>query len=160
MRHAELALARAKRRAESGEDVVVIIDSLSRLGVAYRDPIAIKRMFGAGREIEEEGRGSLTVVATVLRGSDEGEGAVEAVDDHRERDDRPRRRACPRRCGAGDRLRSSGAVGEEQLRDPEELEAARRLHEELRSADAPVAAERLAERIRSSASNAELLSSL
>ena len=57
-------------------------------------------------------------------------------------------------------FRSSGAVGEEQLRDPEELDAARRLHEELRSADAPVAAERLAERIRSSASNAELLSSL
>jgi transcription termination factor Rho len=160
VRHAELALARAKRRAESGEDVVVIIDSLTRLGVAYRDPIAIKPVFGAGREIEEEGKGSLTIVATVLKGSDDGEGAVEAVDTTESSTivldaELARAGVVP----AID-FRASGAVGEEQLREPEELDAARRLHEELRSADAPVAAERLAERIRSSASNAELLSSL
>jgi transcription termination factor Rho len=160
VRHAELALARAKRRAESGEDVVVIVDSLTRLGVAYRDPIAIKPVFGAGREIEEEGRGSLTIVATVLRGSEEGEGAVEAVQTTESSTivldtDLARAGVVP----AID-FRRSGAVGEEQLRDPQELDAARRLYEELRGADPPVAAERLAERIRSSASNAELLSSL
>ena len=56
----------AKRRAESGEDVVVIIDSLSRLALGYRDPSRVKRIFGAGRELSDEGAGSLTVIATVL----------------------------------------------------------------------------------------------
>ena len=160
VRHAELALAGAKRRAEGGEDVVVMVDSLTRLGVAYRDPIAIKPIFGAGREIEEEGRGSLTIVATVLRDSEEGEGAVEAV--KTTESSTIVLDAALARAGVVPAIdfRSSGAIGEEQLRDPEELDAARRLHEELRSADAAVAAERLAERIRSSASNAELLSSL
>ena len=50
----------AKRRAEAGEDVVVIIDSLSRLALGYRDPNRVKRLFGAGRELAEEGTGSLT----------------------------------------------------------------------------------------------------
>jgi transcription termination factor Rho len=54
----------------------------------------------------------------------------------------------------------TGAVGEEHLRESAELEAARRLRDELRHADRRTAAEQLAERIRSSASNAELLSSL
>ncbi len=80
VRHAELALARAKRRAEAGEDVVVVVDSLTRLGVAYRDPIAVKPLFGAGRELEEDGSGSLTVIATVLRGTEDGEGAIEGVE--------------------------------------------------------------------------------
>jgi transcription termination factor Rho len=51
-------------------------------------------------------------------------------------------------------------VAEDQLRDSAELEAVRRLREELSGADPRAAAEQLAERIRSSASNAELLSSL
>ena len=53
-----------------------------------------------------------------------------------------------------------GVVAEEQIREGDELEAARRLRAELREADPRPAAETLAERIRSSASNAELLSSL
>jgi transcription termination factor Rho len=50
--------------------------------------------------------------------------------------------------------------GEEELRDSAEIEAVRRLREELGDADSRTAAEQLGERIRSSASNAELLSSL
>jgi transcription termination factor Rho len=160
VRHAELAMARAKRRAESGEDVVVIVDSLTRLGVAYRDPIAVKPIFGAGRELEEEGSGSLTMIATVLRSTEDGEGVLEAVEttenativlDHE-------------LAGAGifpaiDASRST-EVAEDQVREPGELESARRLREELRGADPRAAAEQLGERIRSSASNAELLSSL
>ena len=97
----------------------MIIDSLTRLGVAYRDPIAIKPVFGAGREIEEEGRGSLTIVATVLKGSDDGEGAVEAVDTTESSTivldaELARAGVVP----AID-FRASGAVGEEQLRDPD-----------------------------------------
>lgn len=80
-RVAEMVLERAKRLVESGQDVVVLLDSLTRLGRAYNlaqpnsgrtlsgglDPAALfppKRFFGAARNIEEGG--SLTIVATVL----------------------------------------------------------------------------------------------
>src|SRR5215211_480221 len=68
-RAADMALARAKRRAESGDDVVLIVDSLSRLGVASGDPAAAKALFGSGRELAEQGAGSLTVIATALEGA-------------------------------------------------------------------------------------------
>ena len=160
VRHAELAVARAKRRAESGEDVVVIVDSLTRLGVAYRDPIAVKPVFGAGRELEEDGSGSLTMIATVLRETEDGEEAVEAV----ETTENATIVLDAELAAAGiypaiDVARTI-VVAEDQLRDGPELEAARRLREELSGADPRAAAEALAERIRSSASNAELLSSL
>ena len=73
VRAAELAIGHAKRRAEAGDDVVVIVDSLSRLALGYRDPNRVKRLFGAGRELGEEGSGSLTVIATVLDSDDRGE---------------------------------------------------------------------------------------
>jgi transcription termination factor Rho len=160
VRHAELAMARAKRRAESGEDVIVIVDSLTRLGVSYRDPIAIKPIFGAGRELEEEGSGSLTVIGTVLRDTEDGEGALEAV----ETTENATIVLDPELASAGvvpalDAAQTRES-GEEELREASEIEAVRRLREELRDLDAPAAAEQLAERIRSSASNAELLSSL
>lgn len=80
-RVAEMVLERAKRLVESGRDVVVLLDSLTRLGRAYNlavpnsgrtlsgglDPVALyppKRFFGAARNIEEGG--SLSIVATVL----------------------------------------------------------------------------------------------
>jgi transcription termination factor Rho len=68
-RIARLALARAKRQVEAGADVLLLIDSLSRLGLAYRDPVEVKTVFAAGRELEEEGAGSLTIVGTVLVGT-------------------------------------------------------------------------------------------
>src|SRR4029450_10104139 len=64
IRAAELAMGHAKRLAESGEDVVALVYSLSRLALGYRDPGRVKRMFGAGRELGEEGTGALTVGAT------------------------------------------------------------------------------------------------
>ncbi len=80
-RLAEMVLERAKRLVESGRDVVVLLDSLTRLSRAYNlavepsgrslsgglDPAALvmpKRFFGAARKIEEGG--SLTIIATVL----------------------------------------------------------------------------------------------
>ncbi len=144
VRHAELAMARAKRRAESGEDVIVIVDSLTRLGVSYRDPIAIKPIFGAGRELEEEGSGSLTVIGTVLRDTEDGEGALEAV----ETTENATIALDPELASAG----VVPAIDVAQTRESGE--------EELRDADPRAAAEQLAERIKSSASNAELLSSL
>jgi len=80
-RVAELALERAKRLVEAGQDVVILLDSVTRLTRAYNlavpssgrtlsggiDPAALyppKKFFGAARNIEEGG--SLTVIATCL----------------------------------------------------------------------------------------------
>ena len=80
-RVAEAALERAKRLVESGTDVVILMDSITRLARAYNlamptsgrtlsggmDPIALfppKRFFGAARNSEEGG--SLTIIATCL----------------------------------------------------------------------------------------------
>jgi transcription termination factor Rho len=80
-RLAEMVLERAKRVVEEGRDVVVLLDSLTRLSRAYNlavessgrslsgglDPAALvlpKRFFGAARKIEEGG--SLTIIATAL----------------------------------------------------------------------------------------------
>lgn len=81
VRVAEMALARAKRLVESGRDVAILLDSITRLARAYNlvvppsgrtltgglDPSALyppKRFFGAARNVEEGG--SLTIVATCL----------------------------------------------------------------------------------------------
>jgi transcription termination factor Rho len=80
-RVAEMALDRAKRLVEGGKDVVILLDSITRLTRAYNlamppsgrtlsggmDPVALyppKRFFGAARNTEEGG--SLTIVATCL----------------------------------------------------------------------------------------------
>ena len=80
-RVAEMALNRAKRLVEGGKDVVILLDSITRLTRAYNiamppsgrtlsggiDPVALyppKRFFGAARNTEESG--SLTIVATCL----------------------------------------------------------------------------------------------
>jgi transcription termination factor Rho len=81
VRVAEMALERAKRLVESGQHVVILLDSITRLARAYNltvppsgrtltgglDPSALyppKRFFGAARNVEEGG--SLTIVATCL----------------------------------------------------------------------------------------------
>jgi transcription termination factor Rho len=81
VRLAEMVIAHAKRLVERGEDVIILLDSLTRLSRAYNlavepsgrslsgglDPSALvepKRFFGAARNIEEGG--SLTIIATVL----------------------------------------------------------------------------------------------
>jgi transcription termination factor Rho len=80
-RVAEMVLERAKRLVECGRDVVILLDSITRLSRAYNlavqpsgrtlsgglDPSALfppKRFFGAARKIEEGG--SLTIIATAL----------------------------------------------------------------------------------------------
>jgi transcription termination factor Rho len=66
-RHASDALAQAQSRAGKGEDVILLVDSLTRLGEAHGDPDAAKEFFDAGRTQGGEGGGSLTVVAAVER---------------------------------------------------------------------------------------------
>ncbi len=81
IRVAELVLEKAKRLAENGKDVVILLDSVTRLARAYNmvvapsgrtlsggfDPVALyppKRFFGAARNLEDAG--SLTILATAL----------------------------------------------------------------------------------------------
>ncbi len=66
-RHASDALAQAKSRAESGDDVILLVDSLTRLAEAYGEVDPAKEFFDAGRGID--GKGSLTVVAALERPS-------------------------------------------------------------------------------------------
>ena len=65
-RHASDALAQAAARASGGEDVFLLVDSLTRLGEAYGDADAAKEFFDAGRA-QAGGGGSLTVVAALER---------------------------------------------------------------------------------------------
>lgn len=64
-RHASDALAQASARAAAGDDVILLVDSLTRLGEAYEDADAAKQFFDAGRSAG--GSGSLTVVAALER---------------------------------------------------------------------------------------------
>ncbi|HSC20266.1 MAG TPA: Rho termination factor N-terminal domain-containing protein, partial [Solirubrobacterales bacterium] len=69
-RHASDALAQAAARAGKGEDVILLVDSLTRLGEAHGDAEAAKEFFDAGRAQGSAGGGSLTVVAALERPSD------------------------------------------------------------------------------------------
>jgi hypothetical protein len=64
-RHASDALAQASARAAVGDDVILLVDSLTRLGEAYEDADAAKQFFDAGRVAS--GSGTLTVVAALER---------------------------------------------------------------------------------------------
>jgi transcription termination factor Rho len=157
VRAAELAMGLAKRRAETGEDVVVMIDSLSRLALGYRDPARVKRMFGAGRELSEEGTGSLTVIATVLASDDRG-------DDVRSALETTENALLVLDAGLADEgivpsllVAESRASGEDAIRSEDELDAARALRSELSEMDPAEAARELARRIDESKTNAELL---
>jgi transcription termination factor Rho len=66
-RHASDALAQAATRAGRGEDVILLVDSLTRLGEAHDDAEAAKEFFDAGRAQGSAGGGSLTVVAALER---------------------------------------------------------------------------------------------
>ena len=157
VRAADLAIGHAKRRAEAGEDVVVIIDSLSRLALGYRDPARVKRLFGAGRDLGEEGSGSLTVIATVLDSDERGAEVATAL----ETTENVLLRLDAGLAGEGITpsllIAECRSAGEEELRSPEELEAVRALRAELSEMDPAEAAKALAERISSTKSNEELL---
>ncbi|HEX3041380.1 MAG TPA: Rho termination factor N-terminal domain-containing protein [Solirubrobacterales bacterium] len=68
-KHAGDALAQAAARAGRGEDVILLVDSLTRLGEAYDDAEAAKEFFDAGRAQSGQGGGSLTIVAALERTS-------------------------------------------------------------------------------------------
>ncbi|MEU3413680.1 transcription termination factor Rho [Streptomyces sp. NPDC006658] len=172
---AELVVERAKRLVEAGEDVVVLLDSLTRLCRAYNNASAAggrtlsggvdagaligpKRFFGAARQAEEGG--SLTILATALvdTGSRadgyffeelKGTGNMELCLD---------RELAARRVFPAVDLDASGTRREELLLDPAELAATRGLRRALRSRESgPSAMETLLERLRATPDNATFL---
>ncbi|MFT3863006.1 MAG: hypothetical protein QM729_01955 [Solirubrobacterales bacterium] len=66
-RHASDALAAAQRRAADGEDVILLIDSLTRFAEGFGDSGGAKELFDAGRAAAAKGKGSLTVVVALER---------------------------------------------------------------------------------------------
>jgi len=169
VRVAELALERGRRIAEAGRDAVMVVDSLSRLAVASSsvagggrasDVAEVKGVFGSGRELGEEGAGSMTVIATVVAGAEDDGAAERAV----VTTESSLITLDPELAAAGvfPALRAAKCriSNEDALRDADELASVRRLRSLLADLDSVEAANLLRGRIEGSASNAELLASL
>jgi hypothetical protein len=67
-RHANDAVTAAQRRAGEGEDVILLVDSLTRFTESFGDTDGAKELFDAGRAKAGPGKGSLTVVVALERG--------------------------------------------------------------------------------------------
>jgi transcription termination factor Rho len=171
---AELAIERAKRLVEMGHDVVVLLDSITRLGRAYNlaapasgrimsggvDSTALyppKRFFGAARNIEHGG--SLTILATALieTGSRADEVIFEEFKGTGNMELRLRRELADKRIFPAIDVDASGTRKEEILMTPEELKIVWQLRRVLHALEPQQALEVLMERMRETKSNAEFL---
>jgi transcription termination factor Rho len=171
---AELAIERAKRLVEMGHDVVVLLDSITRLGRAYNlaapasgrilsggvDSTALyppKRFFGAARNIENGG--SLTILATALieTGSRMDEVIFEEFKGTGNMELRLRRELADRRIFPAVDVDASGTRKEEILMSPEELKVVWQLRRVLHALETQQALELLIEKMRETKSNAEFL---
>jgi transcription termination factor Rho len=171
---AELAIERAKRLAEMGHDVVVLLDSITRLGRAYNlsapasgrimsggvDSTALyppKRFFGAARNIEHGG--SVTILATALieTGSRADEVIFEEFKGTGNMEIRLRRELAEKRIFPAIDVDASGTRKEELLMTPEELKIVWQLRRVLHALEPQQALEVLMERMRGTKSNAEFL---
>jgi len=171
---AELAVERAKRLVEMGHDVVVLLDSITRLGRAYNqaapasgrilsggvDSTALyppKRFFGAARNIENGG--SLTILATALieTGSRMDEVIFEEFKGTGNMELRLRRELADKRLFPAVDVDASSTRKEEILMAPDELKIIWQLRRVLHALDPQQALELLMERMRETKSNAEFL---
>jgi transcription termination factor Rho len=171
---AELAIERAKRLVEMGHDVVVLLDSITRLGRAYNlaapasgrimsggvDSTALyppKRFFGAARNIEHGG--SLTILATALieTGSRADEVIFEEFKGTGNMELRLRRELADKRIFPAIDVDASGTRKEELLMTPEELKIVWALRRVLHALEPQQALEVLMERMKETKSNAEFL---
>jgi len=174
---AELAIERAKRLVEQGRDVVVLLDSLTRLGRAYNlaapatgriltggvDSTALtppKRFLGAARNIE--GGGSLTIFATALvdTGSAGDTLIFEEFKGTSNAELRLDRRIAEKRVYPAIDIRQSGTRKEELLLSSGELAATRALRGALDSRDSQQAIDILLEGLRKTPTNTDFLSGL
>jgi transcription termination factor Rho len=171
---AELAIERAKRLVELGHDVVVLLDSITRLGRAYNlaapasgrilsggvDSSALyppKRFFGAARNIEDGG--SLTILATALieTGSKMDEVIFEEFKGTGNMELRLRREFADKRIFPAIDVDQSGTRREELLMSKEELSIVWKLRRVLSGLDGQQALELLLERLKKTHSNIEFL---
>ncbi|WP_299304967.1 transcription termination factor Rho [uncultured Brachybacterium sp.] len=171
---AELAIERAKRLVEMGRDVVVLLDSLTRLSRAYNlaapasgrilsggvDASALyppKRFFGAARNIEHGG--SLTILASALveTGSKMDEVIFEEFKGTGNMELRLSRHLADKRIFPAVDVNASGTRREEALMGKEELAIMWKLRRVLGSLEQQQALEILMERVKKTQSNTEFL---
>ena len=171
---AELVIERAKRLVEAGEDVVILLDSLTRLCRAHNnaaasggrtlsggvDAAAIlgpKRLFGAAR-LAEEG-GSLTILATALveTGSRADDFFFEELKGTGNMELRLSRELASRRVYPAVDINPSGTRREELLLSPAELTTVQGLRRALQTRDGQSNLEALLERLRDTPDNATFL---
>jgi transcription termination factor Rho len=170
----DLALERAKRLVEMGTDVVILLDSVTRLARAHNlatpasgrilsggvDSTALyppKRFFGAARNIEEGG--SLTIMGTALveTGSRMDEVIFEEFKGTGNMELRLDRGLADRRIYPAVDISQSGTRKEELLFDPSELAQVWKLRRVLLALEPGAALELLIDRLKTSKSNAEFL---
>ncbi len=171
---AELAIERAKRLVELGHDVVVLLDSITRLGRAYNiaapasgrilsggvDSAALyppKKFFGAARNIEDGG--SLTILATALveTGSKMDEVIFEEFKGTGNMELKLDRKFADKRIFPAVDVDASGTRKEEILMGPEELNIVWKLRRVLHALDSQQALELLLEKMKGTKSNVEFL---
>ncbi|MPY49525.1 transcription termination factor Rho [Streptomyces acidicola] len=171
---AELAIERAKRLVELGHDVVVLLDSITRLGRAYNlaapasgrilsggvDSTALyppKRFFGAARNIEDGG--SLTILATALvdTGSRMDEVIFEEFKGTGNAELKLDRKLADKRIFPAVDVDASGTRKEEILLGNEELAIVWKLRRVLHALDQQQAIELLLDKMKQTKSNAEFL---
>ncbi|MGW6401571.1 transcription termination factor Rho [Streptomyces sp. NPDC055134] len=171
---AELAIERAKRLVELGHDVVVLLDSITRLGRAYNlaapasgrilsggvDSTALyppKRFFGAARNIEDGG--SLTILATALvdTGSRMDEVIFEEFKGTGNMELKLDRKLSDKRIFPAVDVDASSTRKEEILLNAEELAIVWKLRRVLHALDSQQAIELLLDKMKQTKSNAEFL---
>ncbi|MFE2440486.1 transcription termination factor Rho [Streptomyces sp. NPDC059426] len=171
---AELAIERAKRLVELGHDVVVLLDSITRLGRAYNlaapasgrilsggvDSTALyppKKFFGAARNIEDGG--SLTILATALveTGSRMDEVIFEEFKGTGNMELKLDRKLADKRIFPAVDVDPSSTRKEEILLAPEELNIVWKLRRVLHALDSQQAIELLLDKMKQTKSNAEFL---
>jgi transcription termination factor Rho len=171
---AELAIERAKRLVELGHDVVVLLDSITRLGRAYNlsapasgrilsggvDSSALyppKRFFGAARNIEDGG--SLTILATALveTGSKMDEVIFEEFKGTGNMELRLSRALADKRIFPAVDVNASGTRREEMLMSPDETKIVWKLRRALAGLEQQQALELVLSRLKETSSNVEFL---
>jgi transcription termination factor Rho len=170
----DMVIEKAKRRVEFGEDVVILLDSITRMARAYNaemphsgkimtgglDSNALqrpKKFFGAARAIE--GGGSLTIIGTALvdTGSKMDEVIFEEFKGTGNSELHLDRKLVEKRIYPAIDVAASGTRREELLMDPQELELVYRLRKVLSDMNVVEAMELMKTRLKKAKTNAEFL---
>ena len=174
---AEIVIQKARRRAEQGKDVIILLDSITRLARAYNtvapssgkvltggvDANALqrpKRFFGAARNIENGG--SITIIATALvdTGSKMDEVIYQEFKGTGNMELHLERRLSEKRIFPAININASGTRREELITDEQELQKMWILRKILHPMDTVEAAEFLIERLRFTKTNDEFFDSM